>query len=256
MADNWDEGDMDVAKLKERPPTNDDVQFYCDKYFPYLHLINDADDLNEDGELSLSEVRLSCGWYVYCYHRGDDYLMLMCSRYAGRPNAPLPASAPGEMGLPEDEAAFLAQFQHPNDPGMAARDPQEGSEAGGNSDDLPANDLASDTKDDIGDFNAITNFMWGGDDGTQENELGWQAMSRLAATEMVEFAAAHGIKEANITGGSRYMLESAYLAAKSIEGDFELSTTLDEAQIKRLDTRVAHLTQHYNAQSAAEAAPD
>jgi hypothetical protein len=89
--------DVDLNAIMTRPPTREEVALFCDKNFPHLHLANVAEEALSGEGMTLTQKRLPCGWFVFSYRRGDTYLLMMTSRYAGRPDAPLPVSAPTDM---------------------------------------------------------------------------------------------------------------------------------------------------------------
>lgn len=219
MVSKWDmlgiddgiiDNDVDLNAIMTRPPTREEVAFFCDKNFPHLHLANVAEEALSGEGMTLTQKRLPCGWFVFSYRRGDTYLLMMTSRYAGRPDAPLPISAPTDM-MPKPPAQAVQAENDDNDGGIL---------------------------DD-----------WDDDEGGGARELGWHSMSRLAAAEMVDFALEKGMTKAAVIGGTQYMLESAYLAATSFGSDFSLSTDLSQADKKRLKNRIDHLMKADDDQS-------
>lgn len=226
--------DIDLNAISTRPPTREEMAYFCDKNFPSLHLANMADEAVSGEGMTLTQTKLPCGWFVFSYRRGDCYLLMMTSRYAGRNHAPLPPSAPEDLSEEQgDESTespeMMLKAATPLVPDQAAESEDDNDSEGG---DAPEDDEIS-----IWD-------MWDDEDdgeGDTSRELGWQAMSRLAAAQTIDLALEKGMSKAAVIGGTQYMIESAYLAAKGYDSDYELTTDLSKADKKRLDTRVKHL---------------
>lgn len=260
MASKWDSLDIDqdfddlgTQAVGDRPATREDVSWFCDKNFPYLHVVNTADMSEPDEPMSLSQALLPCGWYVYCYHRGDTYLMLMTSRCAGRPDAPLPSSAPPHPAMHAEGMDDAAHAQSDGGSAQEAADDAE-DEEGGDAGDVDAEDDEGTEGGHDGALDGEDTDFWDDDEDDEEEATGdWRALSRLAATELIDFCIEHNMSSASIVGGTQYMIESAYLASRGCEEDIQLETELTDEDKKRLDARVEHLTQTYAEEEQEEA---
>lgn len=203
MSTKWDTLDidreasgLDLQQIMSREHTEEELLLYCDKNFPYLHIANADDPPDPDLPVTLTREQLPCGWQVFHYHQGDHCVLMMTSRFAGRPDSPM--------------------FMHV--PEVVRRTPK-GQDDGG--------------------------------EGGGASELDWQAMSRLAAAQMIDFLVEQGVMHASVTAGTRHMVESAYVVAKS-QPSLTLETDLDEADEKRLDSRARHLAEAYKKETDTE----